>query len=102
MSELVAEHEGILGSRSALRNTLLQNGVQSPRKRRALRHRSRRALPTPQEGQLWQIDASPHDRLEGRGPRLTLVAAIDDATGTTLEALFRGQEDSQGYILLMN
>jgi transposase len=100
LSELLQEHEGIVVSRSTLRNTLLHNGIRSPRKRRAPRHRSRRER-YPQEGQLWQIDASPHDWLEGRGPRLSLFAAIDDATGTLTAALFRGQEDAAGYMELM-
>src|SRR5215210_736611 len=100
MSELLAEQEGIFVSRSALRKTLLEKGISSCRKRRAPRHRSRRQR-YPQEGQLWQIDASPHDWLEGRGPRLTLLAAIDDATGTIPAAVFRQQEDAAGYMLLM-
>ena len=50
---------------------------------------------------MLQIDGSPHDWLEGRGPRLTLVGAIDDATGKVPFALFRRQEDSQGYFLLL-
>jgi hypothetical protein len=32
---------------------------------------------------------------------LTLVAAVDDATGTVTGALFRDQEDAQGYLLLL-
>jgi hypothetical protein len=50
---------------------------------------------------LLQIDGSPHTWLEDRGPRLTLVGAIDDATGTVPSALFREQEDTQGYLLLL-
>lgn len=50
---------------------------------------------------LLQIDGSPHDWLEGRGPRLTLVGAVDDATGTVPAAHFRLQEDSQGYFLML-
>jgi hypothetical protein len=49
---------------------------------------------------LLQTDGSDHDWLEGRGPRLTLVAAIDDATGKVPHGVFREQEDSQGYFLL--
>jgi len=100
MSELLTEREGIEVSRSTLRNTLLRAGIQSPRRRRAPGHRSRRER-YPQEGQLWQIDASPHDWLEERGPRLSLLAAIDDATGTIAWALFRAQEDGAGYMQLM-
>ena len=56
------------------------------------------ALP---EGLLLQIDGSRHDWLEGRGPYLTLVGAADDATGTVPFALFRRQEDAQGYMLML-
>ena len=50
---------------------------------------------------LLQIDASRHDWLEGRGPRLCLVGAIDDATGEVPHALFRVEEDTQGYFRLL-
>jgi hypothetical protein len=50
---------------------------------------------------LLQIDGSRHDWLEGRGPYLTLIGAIDDATGKVPSALFREQEDAQGYSLLL-
>jgi len=39
--------------------------------------------------------------MEGRGPRLSLIGAIDDATGKVPYALFRDQEDAQGYFLLL-
>jgi hypothetical protein len=50
---------------------------------------------------LVQIDGSPHAWLEGRGPRLHLLAAIDDATGKLLAAVFREQEDRVGYFQLV-
>jgi len=50
---------------------------------------------------LVQIDGSVHDWLEGRGPRMTLLLAVDDATGTVPVALFREQEDSHGYFCLL-
>jgi len=50
---------------------------------------------------LAQIDGSHHDWLGGRGPWLTLLLAVDDATGTVPHALFREQEDTQGYFLLL-
>ena len=58
-----------------------------------------RTLPT--GGMLLQIDGSQHDWLEGRGPYLTLVASVYDATGTVTGALFRDQDDAQGYFLLL-
>src|ERR671919_430687 len=55
----------------------------------------------PQEGMLLQIDGSPHAWLEDRGPWLTLLLAIDDATGTAPYALFQEQEDTRGYMSLL-
>jgi hypothetical protein len=51
----------------------------------------------PQAGLLVQIDGSPHDWLEDRGSRLTLVGAIDDATGTIVAATFADHEDGRAY-----
>jgi len=98
--ELLAEREGIAVSRSSARLILLQAGLRSPRKRRPPKHRSRRER-YPQRGMLLQTDGSDHDWLEGRGPRLSLVGAIDDATGEVPYGLFRDEEDAQGYILLL-
>ena len=55
----------------------------------------------PQEGMLLQIDGGRHDWLQGRGPYLTLVGAVDDATGKVPFALFRQQEDAHGYMLML-
>jgi hypothetical protein len=48
-------------------------------------------------GQLVQVDGSPFDWLEGRGPAMTLHGAIDDATSTVLALHFRPTEDLHGY-----
>ncbi len=100
LTEQLAANEGIVLSRSSVRRMLGVAGIGSARTRRAPTHRSRRAR-YPQAGMLVQIDASDHDWLEGRGPRLTLFAAIDDATGELLALLFRAEEDAQGYFLLV-
>jgi transposase len=99
-TELLAERESINLSRSSVRRILLSAGIRSPRKRRPPKHRSRRER-YPREGMLLQIDGSRDDWLEGRGPYLTLVGAIDDATGKVPYALFRDEEDAQGYTLLL-
>jgi len=100
LSELLAEREEIRLSRSSLRRILQTAGIASPRTRRAPKHRSRRAR-YPQEGMLLQIDGSLHPWLEDRGPHLSLIGAIDDATGTVPHAVFRDHEDAQGYFLLL-
>lgn len=99
-TELLAEREELELSRSSVRRILRAAGIRSPRKRRAPKHRSRRERAS-QEGMLLQIDGSRHDWLEGRGPYLTLIGGIDDATGKVPYALFRDQEDAQGYFLLL-
>ena len=100
LTELLAEREGLAMSRSSVWRILTAAGLRSSRYRRPAKHRCRRER-YPQEGMLLQIDGSRHDWLEGRGPYLTLVGAIDDATGSVPYALFREQEDAQGYFLLL-
>ena len=100
LTEMLAEREGIALSRSTVRRVLLADGGRSPRRRRASKRYSRRER-YPQEGMLLQIDGSRHDWLEGRGPYLTLVGAVDDATGKVSFALFREQEDAHGYLLML-
>ena len=99
-TEKLSECEGIDFSRSSVRRILLGSGIRSPRKRRPPKHRSRRER-YPKEGMLLQIDGSPHDWLEGRGHRLSLIGAIDDATGKVPYAIFREQEDTKGYFLML-
>src|SRR5450759_727558 len=55
----------------------------------------------PQAGMLVQVDGSRHQWFGPDGPWLTLVGAIDDATDDVPYALFRQQEDAQGYLLLL-
>jgi len=100
LSELLAEREGVTLSRSSVRRILRAAGRRSPQRRRAPRHRSRRER-MPQAGMLLQVDGSRHQWLGPDGPWLTLVGAIDDATGDVPYAIFREQEDAQGYLLLL-
>jgi len=100
LSEILGEQEGLRLSRSTVRRILLQSGMKSPRTRRPPKHRSRRERYR-QRGMMLQIDGSHHEWLEGRGPKLCLIAATDDATGEVPYALFRPEEDTQGYFELM-
>ena len=100
LTELLAECEGINLARSTVRRLLVDAGIPSPRRRRPPRHRCRRER-MPQEGILIQIDGSHHSWLEERGPWLTLLVAVDDATGKVPYALFSEQEDTEGYFRLM-
>ena len=100
LSELLWEHEGLALSRFTVRRILEAAGMSSPRRRRPPEHRVRRAR-MPREGMLLQVDGSHHAWLEGRGPRFTLLLAVDDATGDVPYALFRPAEDARGYFSLM-
>ena len=97
LADLLAEREGIVVAERTLRRILAEAGLPAVRRRRPLGHRSRRER-MPQAGMLLQVDGSRHDWLEGRGPWLTLVGGIDDATGLVTGATFREQEDSAGYL----
>jgi transposase len=100
LAELLAEREGIELGRSTLRRILRTAGRPSPRRHRPPRHRRRRAR-MPQAGLLLQLDGSRHDWLAGRGPWLTLLSAMDDATGRLVEATSRDEEDTAGYLELL-
>lgn len=100
LTEKLAEVHGIVLSRPTVHRILLAAGLPSPHPRRRRRFRRRRErMPLP--GLLLQWDGSHHDWLEGRGPRLVLHGAIDDATSTVPAAIFRAQEDAQGYFLVL-
>jgi transposase len=100
-TEKLAEVEGLKLSRQTVRRVLRKAGIGSPRKRRPVKHRRRRDR-RPQAGQMILWDGSRHDWLEGRGPRLCLMGAIDDATGELLPgAHFVEQECSAGYLRVL-
>ena len=100
LTEKLAEEHGIRLSRPTVHRLLKAAGVAAPRRRRPPKHRRRRDR-FPQAGMLLQIDASRHDWLEGRGPYLSLVGAIDDATNRVTAAEFRLQEDAEGYFRVL-
>ncbi len=96
MAELLQEREGIGVSPKTVGRILKLADISSPYTHKAPRRRRSRDR-RPREGDLVQIDASPHDWLEGRGPRMNLHGAIDDATGKVLALFFRPTEDIRGY-----
>ena len=100
LQELLLREAGILLSRSSVRRIRRQAGQKPKQRHRPPRHRSRRDR-RPQEGILLQVDGSRHHWFGAHQPACTLLAAIDDATGKVVAALFREQEDAQGYFLLL-
>ena len=101
MSELLSEHEGIDVARSTLRRVLVSASETSPRSRRPPKHRVRRQRMS-REGMLIQIDGSYHRWLGKDGPQFTLLLAVDDATGTVVNALFCELENTRSYFLLLD
>src|SRR5579859_1527899 len=101
LCEKLVEREGFSLSRETLRRLLRNNGLGSPRKRRAPAHRHRR-MRSARVGELVQLDGSPHDWLAGRGPQLTALGMQDDATGKILAAQFFSSETTFGYLCLLN
>lgn len=100
-TEKLVEVEGLPISRSSVRRILREGGVEAVRGRRPMKHRKRRDR-RPQAGQMILWDGSRHDWLEGRGPRLCLMAAIDDATGELLPGgHFVDQECTVGYLRVL-
>ena len=100
LSELLSEREGIDIGRTTLRRILVNAGLSSPRRRRPPKHRVRRQR-MPREGMLIQMDCSHHPWLGDQAPPFTLLIAVDDATGTVVDALFCEQEDAHSYFLLL-
>lgn len=96
-AEYLQAHDGYRHSVETLRGWMKEAGLWlAKRKGRPAVHglRERRA----RFGELVQIDGSPHDWFEGRGPRCTLVAFIDDATGKIVQASFEPVESSLAYL----
>lgn len=100
-TDKLVEEEGLRLSRATVRRILRAAGIRAVRGRRAPRHRRRRERKA-QAGMMVLWDGSSHAWLEQRGPRLCLMAVVDDATGEMLEgAHFVAQECSAGYLWLL-
>jgi hypothetical protein len=100
LHDLLVEYDQISVGRSTLDRMLRHKGITKSAKQKRVQRRSRRDR-SPKEGMLLQIDGSPHDWLSGRGPKITLIGAIDDATSKIISAVFRPTEDQAGYLMLM-
>ena len=97
MPELLAEQKGIHISSKSVSRILKERGILNPYSHKSCTPRKSRTR-APKEGMLVQLDASPFDWFEGRGPKLELHGAIDDATSKVLALYFRPNEDLRGYL----
>lgn len=95
LGEYLARDHAITVSVETLRQWLIQAGLWKTRAQRHTIHRARDRRP--RFGELIQIDGSPHDWFEGRGPRCTMIVFIDDATSQVLYARLVPAETTQAY-----
>jgi DNA-binding Lrp family transcriptional regulator len=98
-AEYLAERHGLKLSKETLRKILMAAGVWK-RKRRRVEEvhvwRARRAC----WGELVQWDTSEHDWLEGRGPKLFLLAMVDDATSRAWARFAEHDSTEENFRLL--
>jgi len=94
------EGEKIALGRETIRKILRGAGIDSVHSVKKRKHRLRRK-PKDRFGDMLQGDASPHDWLEDRGPRLNLVHFVDDATGVEWADFFPEETTEAYFIVLM-
>src|SRR5262245_1922869 len=100
-TEKLREVEGLAISRASVRRIRRALGLPAKHRRRPRQHRGRRT-PARRMGALVLRDGSQFAWLEDRGPTMTLLGAIDDATGTVVALVFRPAEDLHGYVTLLS
>lgn len=100
LAEKLRECEKIQLSRSSVRRIRRALGLPAVHRRRAPRHRARR-LREACAGALVLVDGSEFAWLGATQPKLSLLGAIDDATGAILALHFRPHEDLHGYTELL-
>lgn len=99
LTEKLREVHRLAVCRASVRRLRLALGRPAKRPRRAPRYRRRRE-PAAAAGALVQVDGSPFAWLGPQQPPLTLLGAIDDATGAIVGLAFRPAEDLHGYASL--
>jgi transposase len=96
-SEKLLELEGIDISHETLRSWLIKANKWHVGKRSKLNCHPPRAR-RERIGELIQVDGSLHYWFESRGPRCTLLLAIDDATSNIMTGLFVESENTDDYL----
>ena len=95
--EKLADEHGHRLSAETLRGWMIEDGLWEPKARREVREHPSR----PRRdclGDVVQIDGSPHDWFEGRGPSCTLIVYVDDATSRLLATGFFAAETTEAYM----
>jgi len=95
--EKLTQYHGTSFSLETLRQVMIAGGIWTPKRKRVLKAyqlRPRRQA----EGELIQIDGSPHSWFENREPYCNLLAFIDDATGKIKWLEFVWEETTLSYM----
>ena len=94
--EKLTERHGLKLSLESLRNLMIREDLWQGKRRKPFKvhqMRVRRSC----EGELIQIDGSPHAWFEDRGISCCLLVFVDDATGKIMALHFEKEESAQGY-----
>ena len=101
LTDKLCEVEQLKVSRATVRRVLREAGIGPTQGRRPWIARRRRTR-KPAAGMMLLWDGSTHRWLEGRGPQLCLMGALDDATSELLAgAHFVTQECAAGYLRML-
>ena len=98
--EKLAQLHGLEMSVSSIRSLMIANGLWNERRKKKKnihQLRERRA----KEGELIQIDGSPHAWFEERGPKASLLLSVDDATSKIMNGIFAPTEALWPYFELL-
>jgi len=96
-TEKLREEDHIKISRETVRKWMTEEGLWKARKQKNLKVYQRRNRRS-KEGELIQIDGSPHDWFEGRREKCCLLGFIDDATSKIMHLKFVEVESTRGYL----
>lgn len=100
-TELLATHEGILLSRATVARMRRAAGIAPKHKRRVTRQHHKRRERNAAMGAMVLWDGSTHRWFGAAHPVCCLMAAIDDATGQVVGAVFVPHECSAGYLTVL-
>lgn len=96
--EKLKENHGVILGRETLRLAMIAKGIWKVKRRHYLVVHQRRQR-RDREGELVQIDGSPHLWFENRGPYCTLLVFVDDATGKLKHLQFVDAETTRNYFM---
>ncbi|MEK7103512.1 MAG: ISNCY family transposase [Patescibacteria group bacterium] len=96
--EKLVTHHGVTFSRETLRQAMITAHLWHSKQRKHVELRQMRERRSC-EGELVQLDGSPHDWFEGRNPQCTLLVFIDDATGKLKHLKFVISESTAAYFM---